>query len=331
MKFITFGRVDLMKLTFSILLLLLTKAAFSQLTYDNLIVDYDSAITYKNLKIIPIRPKNQNHGGFYGNPKVMSLSTALKNGYATITERGTASTENVHYLRINNHTDSSIYISSGELIAGGRQDRMAMHDTILPPSKKDQYFPVMCVEEERWSDKEKNFVYSGFANPHLRKALDSGKNQVLIWREINLELDRAHVNSKTMAYLSERDPEHNDKKKRKKSDDEFLIGEDYYNYFMDKLKHSDTSIVGIVCVSGDRVIGCDIYAGVNLFYGQMDPLARGYIDDAVLFGGPITISDDDVRKYMDQVLDNEKTQAEFVGKHGKVFKEENKVVHINTF
>jgi hypothetical protein len=34
---------------------------------------------------------------------------------------------------------------------------------------------------------------------------------------------------------------------------------------------------------------------------------------------------------MDQVLDNEKTQAEFVGKHGKVFKEENKVVHINTF
>ena len=92
-----------------------------EITYDNVYVDYDSAVEFQNLRIIPIRPK---HG--FGNdaPKAISLSQAIKQGIAVISERGTASTENVHFLRINNHSDQTIYISSGELISGGRQDRM---------------------------------------------------------------------------------------------------------------------------------------------------------------------------------------------------------------
>src|ERR1700692_4064312 len=90
-----------------------------EINYDNVYVDYDSAVEFKNLRIIPIRPKQ----GF-GNaePRVITLSQAMKQGLATITERGTASTENVHFLRINNHSDQTIYISSGELVSGGRQD-----------------------------------------------------------------------------------------------------------------------------------------------------------------------------------------------------------------
>ena len=92
-----------------------------EITYDNVYVDYDSAMEFKNLRIIPIRPK---HGFGNNAPHVISLSQAIKQGLAIVSERGTASTENVHFLRINNHSDQMIYISSGEIISGGRQDRI---------------------------------------------------------------------------------------------------------------------------------------------------------------------------------------------------------------
>ncbi len=60
----------------------------------------------------------------------------------------------------------------------------------------------MCVEELRWSDKEKKFSYENFANPDLRKVLDVNKNQVLIWQEIAKQLGENKIPSKSSAYLS---------------------------------------------------------------------------------------------------------------------------------
>ena len=313
---------------FSILLLFTCTIACAQLTYETLVVDYDSAVVYKNLKIIPIRAKDVGNGGWFGTSNIITLSHAIKNGVATVTERGTASTENVHWLRINNNSDSSIYVSSGELVAGGRQDRMVMRDTILPPSKKDQYIPAMCVEEDRWSDKEKPFIYSGFANTHLRKMLDSSKNQVQIWREINYQLERGNFNSKTLAYLSQREPGIVNRKKKVKN---VLLGDDYFDFFLQKFKTTDTSVVGFICVSGNKILGSDIFAGVNLFNQQLEPLLRGYIDEALLFGSQISLPDEQVQKYMDKILTDVKSQEDFVSKNGKIFRHEGKVIHINTF
>ena len=305
------------KLFFFIVVFFLCTSVRAQLTYDNLFVDYDSAWKFKNLKIIPIRPK----GGFGNkNSEVISLSQALAKGLATVTERGTASTENVHFLRINNNSDKSLLISSGEVIAGGRQDRMVARDTILAPSGKDQYIPVMCVEENRWSEKEKKFVYSNFANPYLRKVLDQNKNQVLIWKEITSQLEQSGIKSLSLAYLSR----YADKKMTPYYDE-------YFKFFQQKFRSSDSSIVGFVAVSGDKVIGSDIYAGKDLFFSQLDPLLKGYIDGAILYGTPVTLSDDKVKEYMDQLLKDEKSQEEFTKYNGKIFRQNGEVIHINTF
>ncbi len=312
-----------MKYLVSIWFLLSSVTAIAQLTYETVYVDYDSAWQYKNLKIIPIRAK-KGGGNFLlsqaSTPKVISLSQALSKGIATISERGTASTENVHWLRINNNSDKSILINSGEVISGGRQDRIIMRDTILAPSEKDEYVPVMCAEEGRWSDKEKKFTYGNFANNHLRKILDVNKNQVLIWKEINSQLLEGGINSNTMAYLSI----NTDKKMMQ-------AGDEYFQFFQQKFKNADSTIVGFVCVSGNRIIGSDIFAGTNLFYGQLEPLLRGYIDDAVLLGRPVTLPDKPVKEYMDKILTDEHTQQEFVNKNGKIFRQFGRVIHINTF
>jgi hypothetical protein len=306
------------KLFVTIIFLFVSRILQAQeITYDNVYVDYDSAMEYKNLRIIPIRPKN---GFGNGAPHVISLSQAIRQGIATITERGSASTENVHFLRINNHSDQTIYVSSGELVSGGRQDRIIAQDTLLEPNGRDQYVSAMCVEELRWSDKEKKFSYEGYANPSLRKILDESKNQVLIWREISKQLGENNIPNKSSAYLSRIA----DKKMMQ-------LNDEYYQFFKGKFKTADSSIVGFVCMSGDKVIGSDIYASRDMFYNQLDPLLKGYCDQAVYMGKPVTITRDEEKVYMDKLLTDKISQEAFLKDNGKIFRQHGQVIHINSF
>lgn len=308
-----------MRIIFTFLLLSGLLQATAQLTYATLSVDYDSAVVFKNLKLIPIRRKGGG-GGPMTAGGIVSLNQALSQGLVTVTERGTTSFDNVHWLRFNTHTDKSIYIAGGEIVAGGRQDRMVVQDTILAPSSKDQYVPVMCVEEERWSEKEKKFAYGGFANQHLRKVLDSSRNQVLIWKEVSNQLDSGRFKNNSLAYLS-----------RTQDKKYVLAGDEYFRYFREKFREKDSTIVGFVAVSGGKIIGSDVFAGRDLFYQQLDPLLRGYIDEAILFGAPVTLPDPPVKRYMDKLLKDESSQDQFVKRNGKIFRQNGQVIHINTF
>lgn len=310
---------SLSKLALCLLFLLECRAASAQLTYANLYVDYDSVWQYKNLRIIPIRRKGSGDPlGTLGD--VVPLSTALRQGLVTVTERGTTSIDNVPWLRFNTNSDKSIFIAGGEIISGGRQDRMVVRDTILKPLAKDQYVPVFCVEEGRWSEKEKKFGYGAFANGHLRKVLDSMHNQVQIWNEIGRQLDSGKFKNKTDAYLSR----YQDKKYQ-------VAGDDYFRYFMGRFRGTDSTIVGFVAISGDKVIGSDIFASKGMFYGQLEPLLRGYIDEATLFGAPVIMKDPPIKSYIDKLLKDEASQQEFVRRNGKIFRQAGQVVHVSTF
>ena len=292
----------------------------AQLTYDNLYVDYDSAWQYKDLKVIPIRWKGQ---GNPGNPlpgQTITLNEALQQGLARISERGTASTENVHWLIVENLSHKNIFIPGGDIIAGGRQDRMITRDTILLAKESRMQVPVMCVEEGRWSNKEKKFAYQKQANLHLRKVLDRNKNQVLIWREIFNELDKDKVKATTYSYLA------------RSQDKKFAaLEKEYWDFFHQKFKSSDSTIVGVVCVSGNRVIGCDIFANTGLFYGQLQPMLLGYIDEAIVHGAKVVITDKKVKSYMDELLKDEESQKEFIKENGKAYYHNGKIIHITTY
>jgi hypothetical protein len=84
-------------------------------------------------------------------------------------------------------------------------------------------------------------------------------------------------------------------------------------------------------MSGDKIIGSDIFIGRNLFYGKLQPLLMGYIEEATLFGDTPVITDAAVRKYLDQFLTDEASQEEFVKKNGRVFKAGGKVIHLTTY
>jgi hypothetical protein len=294
--------------------------AQAQLTYNNLMVDYDSAWTYKNLKVIPIRYK----GPATGSPvlsKTISLNQALAKGLVTVQERGTTAVENVHWLSLTNNSDKDVYVSSGEIMAGGRQDRMVTKDTLVKARSGRIDLPVMCVEEGRWSAKDKKFTYKRMANARLRRVLDLSRNQVHVWREINAQLDSSKIKSKNLSYLA------------REKDKKFVqLQNEYWNFFKQKFQQPDSNIVGVVCMSGNRIIGTDIFASSDIFYGQLAPMMQGYIEEAMVYGSnPVTVTDSKVKAYLDQFLKNETQQEEFVKKNGKLFKVGNKTIHITTY
>jgi len=304
----------------TICILLVANPSFAQLTYEQLFIDYDSAVTYKNLRVIPIRNKGNNGNNSPVLKNTVSFSQAMQQGIITVQERGTAAIENVHWLSVYNNSDKNILVSSGEVLAGGRQDRIVTKDTIIMAKSGRSDLPVMCVEENRWSEKDKKFIYQKMANMHLRKTLDESKNQVLIWKEINNQLERDKIKNKTLSYLS------------REKDKAFILQQsDYWQFFENKFRQTDSNIVGIVCMSGDSIIGSDIFCGSNLFYGKLQPLLQGYIEEASVFGAAPVVADKLVRSYLDQFLKDEVSQEAFVKKNGKLFKSGGKVIHITTY
>jgi hypothetical protein len=299
------------------LFLLFSQNSFGQLIYETVWVDYDSAIEYKSLQMVPIRPKEM--AGKPG-PRMMSLSKAIQNGSATISERGSASTENVHWLRINNKSENSIFVSSGQTFTGGRQDRMVTRDTLLNPTGSDQYIPVMCIEEGRWSEKEKKIQYNNYANVNLRKVLDKSKNQVQIWKEIFTQLGNSNLKSPTFAYAA-----------ISQNKDIQVAENEYLKFFREKIKNSDSSMTGFVCISGGKVIGCEIFADRQLFFDEFEPLLFGYINEAVLRGSEPLLVKEEIKEFMDKILTNETLQDEYCKKNGKVFRVNNRVIQVTAY
>lgn len=304
-------------ITILILILAATGTTQAQLIYETVWVDYDSAVEFKNLQFIPIRTKDR--AGKPG-PRMISLSKALETGVATVSERGSASTENVHWLRVNNKSDNSIFVASGQTLNGGRQDRMVTRDTVLNPTGGDQYIAVMCIEEGRWSDKEKKIQYGNYANMKLRQVLDKSKNQVLIWKEIFSQLGAANLNSPTFAYSA------------LSQNKEFQVTQnEYLDFFRSRFKNSDSTMTGFICVSGSKVLGCEIFADKSLFYDELEPLLFGYISEAIMRGSEPMLVKEEIKEFTDKFLTNETMQAEYCKTNGKIFRVKDRVIQVTAY
>jgi hypothetical protein len=109
--------------------------------------------------------------------------------------------EDVSRLDIENRdTDRRpLYLLGGEVVLGGKQDRMVVNDTVIDPGKKQQ-IEVRCVEPGRWQGADLSFHASeAVAHPDLRKAaLFQGQGDV--WQEVARKSAASRVSSATGTY-----------------------------------------------------------------------------------------------------------------------------------
>lgn len=86
------------------------------------------------------------HGSdFDSRTEFLTLEEAMEKKQVIVKETGTVSE-----LRIKNVGDEVVFIQSGDIVMGGKQDRTLQFDMILPG--KSAEFPIksFCVEAGRW-------------------------------------------------------------------------------------------------------------------------------------------------------------------------------------
>src|SRR5688572_6030382 len=122
-----------MKTAFGSLLLIITFSTVAQYNAQNLKLESATNVNqyqFENLQLYPIRAnqtfivQHQNLGNY------ITLEDALEKKKVEITEFSGGS---VNTLYIENISSDTVMILSGEVVQGGKQDRVIAQDFILPP------------------------------------------------------------------------------------------------------------------------------------------------------------------------------------------------------
>ncbi len=289
----------------------------AQRDFPFLFVEYDSAWTYGNLKLIPVRYKDEGHGmnsTLYRD--FVTLNSAMKNKKFTISEVKTREGADVNVLQVRNRTGKPVIIHTGELISGGKQDRVSGETIIVPHMQENQYLNVYCSEKGRWDKRGKRFAYDGFADASVRRAVDKDRQQQHVWKSISDLYTKHNLSVETWAYK-------NLKPARKPA-----IEKDYETYFLGKWRQSDSAYAGFIAVTGNRIITVDLYAHELLTQQFFPNLLGGYIRSAVEEGEVPNISTVEVDNFMTPLLSDAKTRDAFLMKHGRAFRFIDRVIHI---
>ncbi len=287
------------------LLICNTVYAQSDFTFPSLVVEYDSAIVFRHLKIIPIKRLEKADDRSVVNPSSISLKTGMGKGTVQIKERGNYMVDNINILVVENKSGKDLIIKSGEIVMGGRQDRVFAKDTILS-SGKQHIVPVYCIEEARWSSAEKKFTYRGTTGSGLQNIIDTAKNQTKVWDEIRRLLKQNNqTSSSSYAVLLG----------NKKITDTSNL---YMHYFLQQLRMKDSSIVGFIASTGNKVLGADVFISTSLFYQTLPDLLEKYCAEAILSGTTASKNHEAERLFANELL-SPQTQTMVLSKKGKRF------------
>src|ERR1051326_12078 len=281
---------NLLMKTFSALAIFscIVSGALAQYNSTNLTI-HESTVTqftYKNLRLFPIYANetfmdaNKNIG------KYIPLQKALEQKKISITETGSnthdgefSSGAQVNTLYIQNTSSDTIFLMAGEIVKGGQQDRVLAQDMIIPPKSGKQDLSVFCVEHGRWSytneamkEGKKFYGYSNITSNDIRKTAIVNKNQQEVWNKVADVTAKNKAESETGTYTA--------LDTSKKYNNE-LKG--YTDYFKSALK-TQGNVIGVVACTGNKVIGCDMFATPAMLNEHLDGLLKSYSTEAMTNG-----------------------------------------------
>lgn len=281
------------------------------------------SFTYKNLRIYPIKAKTTLKEQTKNYSRYTSLKEALEKKKINITEKeGRGEGAEVNTLYAHNTSNDTLFLMAGEVIQGGKQDRVIGQDVVIPPKSAKVKVPVYCVEQGRWSEKNSGKQFNGYfavSGMSVRKAVEVSKNQSDVWQKVADANKKNKVATTTGAYTA-----------LSSANDYVKIENEYFNTLQPRLA-GEKDVVGLIVVSGDKVLGCEIFATEQLFRKSADNLLRSCIHEAVTNGRPVNISATAVKKYMDDLLIDQVAQERKINAKGKVFKSEDKKLHLATY
>ena len=166
-------------------------------------------VSYENLTIFPVVTRAEaNTSGF------ATLDEALGSGEATVSEGGGqilrrsrdgrplpySGGPQVNQLVLVNRGKRPLVLLAGEVVTGGKQDRVIAKDRIVPPGAEPLPLDVFCVEHGRWTGASNQFNASKFmVHPSVREKAAVDQKQDEVWAAVRSGTTAAAPPSAEMA------------------------------------------------------------------------------------------------------------------------------------
>ncbi len=263
-------------------------------------LEANPAWQYENLRLYPVLAANASAANKAGHLK--TLSEAMKTPGFRVLERKQFGRDNdtwYHGVTVQNKTQDTVLIMSGDVVTGGNQDRvMAYHDIVLPGTVKN--VEVFCVEagrshyyDQSASPAEKSVgAFKGYynvASPQVRHAIHSSGQQDDVWAAVAKVTEANGAASSTKAYAA-----------LETASAQKAQRDAYLRFFEGKFT-DNPKVVGVVAVCGNKVLGVDIFGDAGLFQRQFPALLHGYVAEAAVAEKQGLISESSVQSAFDQV------------------------------
>jgi hypothetical protein len=136
--------------------------------------------SHKNLTIFLL------HGADQRQDKTpLTLQEAMERKMVVVHETG-----DVNNLAIENLSDEEVYVQSGDIVKGGRQDRVLALDLIVAPKSGKIQIASFCVEQGRWSGRGNEMAVAfgssekALSSKDLKIAAKHSASQGEVWNKV---------------------------------------------------------------------------------------------------------------------------------------------------
>jgi hypothetical protein len=268
-------------------------------------------ITYENLTIFPVVSAQQADTSDFS-----TLDEALASGDAVVTEQGeylrrtregSAQTmpprvgAQVNQLVLVNRGKRPLILLAGEVVSGGKQDRIIGKDRIVPAGAPPLPLTVFCVEHGRWTGGSDKFAGAKMmAHPSVREKAAVEQDQSQVWAAVrgqasmssSVEVQsQANTAAPTLSsrsldtIIASAAPTES----YKQIYESRAVSSSVENFAEQILRRFDRAtsglkgerVVGVVVAFGGEVAWSDAFASSQLFETYWPKLLRSYVIEAL--------------------------------------------------
>ena len=266
-------------------------------------------VVYENISVFPVVSSNGQDTS-----RFLTLEEGLASGEVTVREQGSdilmrgrdgrpvyapqPTGATVNQLVLVNHSKRPLLLLAGELVSGGKQDRIIGKDRIVPAGAPPLPLDVFCVEHGRWTGSSQFAASSTIVHPSVRENAAVDKEQAKVWDAVregtNLQAEakaappsaapRMSMGQIQGAISSNGRTEAYEKIYQSRAVgvpiDEF-VSEVERRFANATSGLKGESVVGVVVAYGGEIAWSDIFASSDLFDHYWHKLLRSYAVEAL--------------------------------------------------
>jgi hypothetical protein len=251
-----------------------------------------SPISHGNLTIFPVAASTT-----HDTSEFITLDEGIRSGEVVVTEAGQlgglirgphrripiSTGPQVNSLVLVNNSKHPLILLAGEIVTGGKQDRVVGKDRVIPAESDPVDLGVFCVEPGRWTEESDHFssMKSQMAQPSVRSKAMVAKDQRQVWDSVGMANGAVAgaIIGGSMPRQSSYAKTFDDERVRQAIAEQAAPLEQSYSSLMKQLR--DEHAVGVVVAVGGRLIWADLFASTALLNKYWPKLVRSYAAEAL--------------------------------------------------